>query len=120
MKIYRNLSFSTAILGTALMLGTAGCTNSTTQLNEGPAAPSAPVAQMDDDALNERVMAALATDEVIRAFSIQSRPVDGVVWLTGMVQDERDIRRAERLVLELAGVYGTINHLQIEMENEEL
>lgn len=111
-------------LGTSLMLGYAGCARSSTSLGERPSAPgtaaSPPVAQIDDESLNERVATVLAADEVIGGFSIESRTVDGVVWLTGMVQDERDIRRAERLVLEVAGVFETVNHLQVELGVEEL
>lgn len=72
-----------------------------------------------DDRIREDVCEALARDPHIDASEISVKVKDGVVTLTGTVEDRRAKRRAEDCAEDVNGVKDIINSLSLQEEEQE-
>ncbi len=83
-------------------VGAAGC--STTRSAEG---------QLDDAAVTSKVKSKLAADPQVNPFNIDVDTTEGVVRLSGMVEDTEARSEAEKLARDTAGVRGVVNEIEI-------
>ena len=79
---------------------------------EGPHRGKGPRKRTDEQ-IHSEVEEALTEDTWLDASEIQVRAEDGVVTLTGMVEDRQAKRRAEDMADKVAGVRDVRNELQI-------
>ncbi len=91
-----------ALLTVALAAVLAGC--SSTQPVE---------TQVDDTKTKAEVMAKIAADADTNPFEIEVEVNEGVVHLTGMVEEAADREEAERLAATASGVREVVNDIQI-------
>ncbi len=66
-----------------------------------------------DNVISAAVDRALVHDRALRALAIHVQTYDGIVTLSGQVDDAAMARRAEQLVRQVNGVRGVDNQLQI-------
>jgi len=69
--------------------------------------------KVDDASVTARVKAKLAASSQLNPFNIQVNTVDGVVSLTGRVNDQTEKAEAERLARETEGVRRVRNLLEV-------
>ena len=69
--------------------------------------------KVDDASVTARVKAKLAASSQLNPFNIQVNTVDGVVSLTGRVNDQAEKNEAERLARETEGVRRVRNLLEV-------
>ena len=69
--------------------------------------------KVDDASVTARVKAKLAASSQLNPFNIQVNTVDGVVSLTGRVNDRAEKDEAERLARETEGVRRVRNLLEV-------
>lgn len=69
--------------------------------------------KVDDASVTARVKAKLAASSQLNPFNIQVNTVDGVVSLTGRVNDQAEKDEAERLARETEGVRRVRNLLEV-------
>ncbi|HVZ77338.1 MAG TPA: BON domain-containing protein [Gemmatimonadaceae bacterium] len=68
-----------------------------------------------DEELGARVLEVFSNDPVLSERAIDIEPLgDGVVELTGWVDDDREIAHATTLARGVPGVFGVVNHLAAE------
>ena len=68
---------------------------------------------VSDDAIYDNVRRRLASDQVVKGGALKVDVRDGVVTLTGMVDEQKQKERATRLTKKVAGVKSVNNELQI-------
>jgi hypothetical protein len=68
---------------------------------------------VDDSVITSKVKARLFEDPATRGFGINVTTVDGVVYLTGLVDDRKEKNRAEELAQQTAGVKRVKNELTV-------
>ena len=88
--------FSTAALPTATVLA-----------GEKDKAP------VTDDSIRDQVMMHLAGDAEVKGGGIGVEVKDGVVTLTGKVDTDKAVRKAERLAKKVKGVKSVVNNLTL-------
>jgi len=74
------------------------------------AAEKAPV---NDDVIYDNVRRRLASDQVVKGGALMVDVKDGVVTLSGMVEQEKQKDRATKLTKKVSGVKSVNNELQI-------
>lgn len=98
---------------------TAGCTEAV--VGGGAAAGGYAVAtderstgrQMDDTTVTAKVKTAMVKDATVKAREIDVDTVNGVVYLTGLVDSPGERERAEVIAHSVAGVVGVRNELRV-------
>lgn len=90
------------LVAAATLLGLAAC--STTQT---------PVTQVEDTAIKAEVLALIAADPELSPREIGVEVNEGVVCLTGMVDERGAARRAEGVAARASGVRQVVNYLTI-------
>jgi osmotically-inducible protein OsmY len=99
LKIYRLIGLL-AVLG---MLALAGCAGSETSRSTG--------GYLDDKTISTKVEAKLAGDSLTQAIQVDVETYNGVVQLSGFVDKEETIQRAEDLARSVQGVKEVKNNL---------
>ena len=79
-----------------------------------PVAGPAATKPANDDYVNDVVRQKLAADPVVKGGSITVEVKDGVVTMTGKVQEPKQKARAEKIAQKVKGVKKVINNVQIE------
>ena len=102
---YRTLNRLTKYLGPlalalALVVGTTACASTQT-----------PGTQIDDNAIQSKVNAKIAADPETNPFEINVDVNEGVVYLTGTVDDVEDRAAAERIAQSVRGVVRVDNEI---------
>jgi hyperosmotically inducible protein len=104
MKLVQATVFSlAAALGVAQF---AGCASSPDHRSTG--------AFVDDAALTAKVKTALAQDRDAPAMDVNVQTYDGIVQLSGFVQDDNQVRRAGQVARAVDGVREVHNNLRVE------
>lgn len=67
-----------------------------------------------DDYLNDTVRSHLAADSLVKGGKIEVEVKDGVVTLSGKVQEQKQKDKAEHLAKKVSGVKSVVNKLTIE------
>ncbi len=67
----------------------------------------------DDQAVNARVKTALLQDEVVAGFDVSTTTFDGVVQLSGFVDNQDQQARAEEVARDVSGVQEVINNITV-------
>ena len=67
-----------------------------------------------DDFISDSVGQKLAADSVVKGGSIKVDVKDGVVTLTGKVQEPKQKDKAEKLAKKVSGVKSVVNNLTID------
>ncbi|MGH9458632.1 MAG: BON domain-containing protein [Thermoanaerobaculia bacterium] len=70
--------------------------------------------QWDDEAIEVEVRAQIAEDEANDAFDIGVEVENGVVTLTGDVEDAKDRARIANAAMDVEGVRSVINNIRID------
>lgn len=68
---------------------------------------------IDDTAINARVKTALLRDDVVGGFDVSTTTYDGVVQLSGFVDNDEERSRAEEVASEIQGVERVENNLTL-------
>lgn len=68
---------------------------------------------LSDKEITTKIKLKLIEDSELKAFSIDVDTLNGIVTLTGVVENERQRQRAVEIAKSVAGVKGVINNLQI-------
>jgi osmotically-inducible protein OsmY len=68
---------------------------------------------LSDTWITTKVNAAVAEDSELRVLDVKVQTFDGVVQLSGFVDNERQVNRAEQVAREIEGVEEVRNDLQI-------
>lgn len=68
---------------------------------------------LDDQTINARVKTALVGDDDIRSRSVSTTTYDGVVQLSGFVDNADEQQRAAQLARDVDGVREVINNIEI-------
>lgn len=93
----------------AVVFGTlAGCAASETGQSTG--------AYIDDAALTAKVKTALIRDDSLNANDINVETYNGTVNLSGFVDSRDDVREAEELAADVAGVVDVTNDLRVKSD----
>jgi len=116
MKFDRTASAAVAV-SALLALGTAGCANmwgSKTEhaKTDTSANPRGPVQTTEDAAINAKVKAALAADELVKAHHINVDTVRGVVTLNGTVSSSAEKAQALKVARGVSGVVDVRDNLK--------
>ena len=69
---------------------------------------------VSDDYISDSVGQKLAADSVVKGGSIKVDVKDGVVTLTGKVQEPKQKDKAEKLAKKVSGVKSVVNNLTID------
>lgn len=69
--------------------------------------------QLDDSAITSKIKAEMIGDHEVKARDIDVDTLDGVVYLTGLVDSEREKARAEAIARTVPGVKAVRNNLSI-------
>jgi hyperosmotically inducible protein len=69
--------------------------------------------QMNDSAITTKVKSKMTTDSDVKARNIDVTTDEGVVYLTGRVESQREKDEAERIARETDGVTKVVNHLKV-------
>ena len=77
------------------------------------AAVAADKAPVNDDVIYDMVRRRLASDQVVKGGALMVDVKDGVVTLSGMVEQEKQKDRATKLTKKVSGVKSVNNELQI-------
>jgi len=77
------------------------------------AAVAAEKAPVNDDVIYDNVRRRLASDQVVKGGALMVDVKDGVVTLSGMVEQEKQKDRATKLTKKVSGVKSVNNELQI-------
>lgn len=68
---------------------------------------------IDDSVITTKIKSQLAADSFLKIFQISVETFKGTVQLSGFVNSQRDINRAEEIARSVAGVRSVQNHLII-------
>jgi len=98
----RTLFFVTLLAAALAALGTTGC--SSTRSAGG---------QLDDATVTSKVKSKLAADPQVNPFNIDVDTTEGVVRLSGMVEDPEARTEAEKLARDTAGVRDVVNDIEV-------
>jgi hyperosmotically inducible periplasmic protein len=71
-----------------------------------------------DDAIYDNVRRKLASDQVVKGGALKVDVHDGVVTLTGTVEQEKQKERAAKLTKKIAGVKSVTNELTVAHKGE--
>jgi len=63
--------------------------------------------------ITDNVSIKLATDQIVKGGALQVNVKDGVVTLSGQVEEQRQIDRATVLTKKVKGVKEVINHITL-------
>ncbi|HBT03310.1 MAG TPA: hypothetical protein DEA54_00650 [Thermodesulfobacterium commune] len=114
--IFKKLGLALVILGLGLNLGGCGWV----LIGGGVAAgykvatdPRSVGTQIDDAKITAKIKMKLIEDKDLKAFSIDVDTVNGVVTLTGVVENEYQRSKAVAIAKSVPGVKTIINNLQI-------
>jgi hyperosmotically inducible periplasmic protein len=66
-----------------------------------------------DDVLHDRIQIKLAGDQVVKGGGLTIDVKDGVVTLSGKVENEKQKVKAEKLAKKMDGVKSVINQIQV-------
>lgn len=69
--------------------------------------------QFSDASITTKIKAKFVADSDINPFNISVETEEGIVYLTGRVQNEGVKDEAERLARETEGVRSVVNHIQV-------
>ena len=69
--------------------------------------------QFSDAGITTKIKAKFVADPEINPFNISVETEEGIVYLTGRVQDESVKEEAEKLARETEGVRSVVNHIQV-------
>lgn len=69
---------------------------------------------VSDDFINDSVRQHLAADAVVKGGAIDVQVKDGIVTLTGKVQEDKQKVKAEKIAKKIGGVKSVVNKLVIE------
>ncbi|HEX7048466.1 MAG TPA: BON domain-containing protein [Gammaproteobacteria bacterium] len=89
----------------AALLALAGCASTESQKSTGE--------YIDDAAITAKVETALIRDDSLDAIDINIETYKGVVQLSGFVDSREDVREAEDVAREVAGVVDVKNDLEV-------
>lgn len=89
----------------AALLALAGCASTESQKSAGE--------YIDDAAITAKVETALIRDDSLDAIDINIETYKGVVQLSGFVDSREDVREAEDVAREVAGVVDVQNNLEV-------
>lgn len=102
MRVSRIFSWPAVVMLLAVPLALAGC--STTESAEE---------QFDDASITTKIKAKLAADPEVNPFEIDVDTQDGVVRLSGFVEEPGDRQEAEKLARDTSGVRSVVNDIKI-------
>lgn len=68
---------------------------------------------IDDQTLNARVKTALLREDEVAGFDVSTTTFDGVVQLSGFVENEEQRQRAEEIATEVPGVQTVLNNITV-------
>jgi len=68
---------------------------------------------LTDGMITDNVSIKLATDQIVKGGALQVNVKDGVVTLSGQVEEQRQIDRATVLTKKVKGVKEVINHITL-------
>ncbi len=102
MKKMQNI---TGFLLALTLLALVGCAGSETTRSTG--------AYIDDKSISTKVKTQLAADSLTNAMQIQVETYNGVVQLSGFVDNERTVERAEEIAQNVKGVKEVDNALKV-------
>ena len=115
MRIERT-SYALAVCA-ALALGVSGCAAFKSDNGNAVAvkesAPRGPVATISDAAINGKVKATLAADELVKARNIDVDTVRGVVTMNGTVNSAAEKSQAINLARKVEGVVDVKDNLKV-------
>jgi osmotically-inducible protein OsmY len=77
-------------------------------------APAFAAKPVTDDFVNDTIKQHLAADAVVKGGNIVVEVKDGVVTLSGKVQEAKQKDKAEKIAKRVAGVKSVVNKLTIE------
>lgn len=103
MKLFNVRTASAAILAATLFA--TGCAPTTTQRGTGEV--------VDDATITTRVKAALLADPDVKGTQVNVDTYRGVVQLSGFVNSEAEIRKAQQKAAEVKGVTSVRNDLRV-------
>jgi hyperosmotically inducible protein len=102
-----------AALSTLAFALLAACSKTPTPAEPSPP-PSATVgAQVDDTVITSRVKSALLADDTVKGFDVGVETRNGIVELTGMVDNQTQIDKAVQLARAADGATSVKNELKI-------
>ncbi len=70
-------------------------------------------AALTDDGINTKVMLKLAEDTVVKGGALKVDVKDGVVTLSGKVENPNQKSKAEKLAKKVAGVKSVVNNIVV-------
>ena len=68
---------------------------------------------VNDDTITDQVMIKLASDPVVKGGALKVDVKDGVVTLTGAVEQDKQKEKAEKIAKKVKGVKQVVNNLEI-------
>jgi len=95
---------STLLLGAALALNS-GCASSPTKQSTGE--------YIDDATISTKIKGSYATDDLVKATSIQVETFKGTVQLSGFADTAAEKARAEQIARSTAGVKAVVNNIVV-------
>lgn len=99
-----------ALGGTGLLTINTGCASSGTRQSTG--------AYIDDAAITAKVKTALIRDEIVKAMQVEVETYEGTVQLSGFVDTQQQMERAEQVARSVAGVDAVRNNLVVKQAAE--
>jgi osmotically-inducible protein OsmY len=69
--------------------------------------------QMSDAGITSKIKAKFVGDPDVKAFDVSVNTEEGVVYLTGRVDNKFQKEEAERIARETDGVVRVVNHIQV-------
>ena len=69
---------------------------------------------VDDANLNAAVAQRFAAEQTSDFARVKTEVKDGVIYLSGTVASDEQVRRAEKVAFQVAGTKGVVNNLKVE------
>lgn len=91
------------VLAVLALLGLAGCAGTATERSTG--------AYIDDKTISAKVEGKLALDSLTQALQVEVETYEGVVQLSGFVDNAETLQRAEEIARSVPGVKEVRNNL---------
>ncbi|WP_394787268.1 BON domain-containing protein [Rhodoferax sp.] len=105
--------FATTALAAAMALSIVGCSKTDDVMN--PAPKTSIGTEIDDTVVTASVKAALLNDQDVKSFDFKVDTHKGMVQLSGFVDNQAQVDRADVIAHKVAGVQGVENKVSIKV-----